>query len=134
LNEVVLDASAFLAFLRNEAGSDKVAGELNRGAYMSAVNWAEVLSKVFELGIDCEKLIYTLKTQGIIGGALEIVPLTEMDGLIIGRLRTATKKEGLSLGDRACLALAGKMKARALTADRSWQNIKLTGVKVEVIR
>lgn len=134
MNEAVLDASALLAFLRNETGSARVAQELENGAYISAVSWAEVLSKVCELGIDCEKLISTLKIQGIVGGALVIVPLLEDDGLTIGRLRLATRKDGLSLGDRACLALASRMKGRAVTADRNWQNIKLTNVKVEVIR
>ena len=134
MNEAVLDASAVLAFLRNEPGVDRVAQELENGAYISAVNWAEALSKVFELGIDCEKLISTLKIQGIIGGALIVVPVTEDDALPIGRLRLITKKDGLSLGDRACLALASKMKARAITADRNWQNIKSATVKIEFIR
>lgn len=132
--EAVLDASALLAFLRNEPGGNKVAQELENGAYISAANWAEVLSKVCELKIDCEKLISTLKIQGILGGALMVVPLMEEDGLVIGKLRVATSKYGLSLGDRACLALAATMKARAVTADRNWINIKLTNVKVEVIR
>jgi len=134
LNEAVLDASALLAFLRNETGGNKVAQELENGAYISAVNWAEVISKICELGIDCEKLVSTLKIQGILGGALIVVPLLEDDGLIIGRLRLATVKYGLSLGDRACLALASKMRGRAITGDKNWQNIKLTNVKVEIIR
>ena len=134
MNEVVLDASAFLAFLRNEPGGAKVAQELGNGAYISAVNWAEVLSKVLTLNIDCAKLISTLKIQGILGGALIIMPLTEDDGLPIAELRTTTSKYGLSLGDHACLVLASKMKGRAITADKNWQNVKLGSVKVEIIR
>lgn len=134
MSEAVLDASAFIAFLRNEKGCLKVAEELENGAYISAVNWAEVLSKFFTLGINCEKLVSSLKIQGILGGALTVVSMTEDDALPIGRLKLVTAKFGLSLGDRSCLALASKMRARAITADQAWQNIKLTNVTVEVIR
>lgn len=134
MNEAVLDASALLAFLRAEPGFAVVTKQLENGAYISAANWAEVLSKVSELGVDCQKLAHDLRTQGVLGGALIVAPLTEEDALTIGKIRIETKKSGLSLGDRACLALAIRMKARALTTDRTWLTIKITGLKVEVIR
>jgi ribonuclease VapC len=134
LSEAVLDASALLAFLRDEPGAANVAKELEKGAYINVVNWAEVLSKLSELGVDCEKLIDTLQKQGILGGALVIAALSEEDALNIGKLRPITKQRGLSLGDRACLALAGRMKARAITADQGWKDLGLTNVKVEIIR
>ena len=134
LNDIVLDASALLAFLREEPGAAKVAEALENTAYMSAVNWAEVLSKISELEIDCNETIKILKEQGILGEALVIVPLTEADGLKLARLRKSTKSRGLSLGDRACLALAETMKAKALTTDKNWRDVKLSNLKIELIR
>lgn len=129
-----MDASALLAFLRAEVGSAAIAKQLESGAYISAVNWAEVLSKISELGVDCRQLVANLQAEGFLGGALVVVPLSEEDALTIGELRTQTKKHGLSLGDRACLALAMRMKIRALTTDHIWLKIKIASLSVEVIR
>jgi PIN domain nuclease of toxin-antitoxin system len=44
-----------------------------------------------------------------------------------------TRPYGLSLGDRACLALAIRRKATVYTTDAAWKNLNL-GIEVEVIR
>jgi ribonuclease VapC len=129
----VLDASALLAFLQDEPGADLVEEALVSGALMSAVNWAETLSKASDNGNQPDFIVSRLHEAGILGQSLAIVPLTSEDGLAIARLRNKTKAIGLSLGDRACLALALKEKAVALTTDRTWSKIRL-GVRVQIIR
>jgi ribonuclease VapC len=134
LSEIVLDASALLAFLREEPGAAIVSEVLENTVYMSAVNWAEVLSKISDLEIDYNETVKTLREQGILGEALVIVPLKEEDAPKLAKLRQLTKRRGLSLGDRACLALAETMKAKVLTTDRNWQEVKLPNLKIQVIR
>ena len=90
---------------------------------MSAVNWAEVLSKVAEAGVAPERLAFELEKQGILGNTLELLPLTVEDSLEIARLRVSTKPLGLSLGDRACLALAKRLTVPVVTADRVWAEV-----------
>jgi PIN domain nuclease of toxin-antitoxin system len=129
----VLDASAVLAYLRDEEGAARVAEAVGDGAVMSAANWAEVLSKVADLGEDPEALEARLVGEGLLGSALEIVALESRDAAAIARLRPGTRAAGLSLGDRACLALACRLGLPALTADRAWKGLAL-GTEVEAIR
>ena len=129
----VLDASAMLAFLRNEPGAALVEQALLAGAAMSAVNWAEVLSKLADLGEDATKINQRLTNQGLIGGDLLVAPADEELAIEIALLRPITRVAGLSLGDRACLALARLMQLPALTTERSWASLR-TGVEVRQIR
>lgn len=124
---VVLDASAFLALLRNEAGADRVAAVLH-DCLISAVNAAEIHTKLATWGM----------SRTAQAAALILVPATIVDfdgGLAqaTGALVVATRKHGLSLGDRACLALAAREGLPALTADRTWAAVDV-GVRIEVIR
>jgi ribonuclease VapC len=129
----VLDASALLAFLHGEDGADTVEEALASGAVMSAVNWAEVLGKLAELGEDPETLTSRLTKEGLLGAALAIVPLEADDATRIATLRRDTRRLGLSLGDCACLALALRLGAPALTADHAWADLDL-GIEVTFIR
>jgi PIN domain nuclease of toxin-antitoxin system len=129
----VLDASALLAYLNDEAGADLVADALLRGSAISAVNLAEVLSKLAEVGEDPQDVSENLKRRGLLGGKLVVRPVGADDAIIIAGLHRSTKTHGLSLGDRACLGLALRLRVPALTADRAWLRLKVA-VKVEAIR
>jgi ribonuclease VapC len=129
----VLDASALLAHLRDEHGADVVAEAIASGAVISAVNLAEVFSRVADRGGDPAKLAAELTQSGLLDGAITIEPFTVADAIDAARLRPLTRDAGLSLGDRACLALARRLDARALTADSEWQGAA-HGVEVQPIR
>lgn len=129
----VLDASAFLAYLQDEPGGEVVADAIAGGAAISAANLAEVLSRAAAHGADPLRLLRRLTERGLIDGAVEVEPLTTADAAEIARLRPLTKTAGLSLGDRACVALALRLGQPALTADRAWDGLDL-GVELRQIR
>ncbi len=124
---VVLDASALLAAVRAEPGGDRVESQIGVAA-MCAVNWAEVAQKSLAYGIDPAALRADLAAAG-----LAIVPFTAEDAERSAQLWTKTRPLGLSLADRACLALALRLRVPAFTADRSWAELDV-GVDVEVVR
>lgn len=124
--EVVLDASALLALLNAEAGSDEVAASLP-GARISAVNVAEVVGKLAEAGAPEEEILEILEGLG-----LEIRAAGLQEAMRAGLMRPETRSLGLSLGDRFCLALGRELGAPVLTADRSW--VGVPGVAVKVLR
>ena len=139
MSETVLDASALLAYLNEESGAEAVEESLVSGARVGTVNWAEVLSKVTEKGGDPGLLEDRLERSGVLGQTLLVVPLTREDALTIGKLRPLTKEAGLSLADRACLALAIRLSLPALTTDRVWKDLAkdakvLRDVKVRLIQ
>jgi PIN domain nuclease of toxin-antitoxin system len=125
--EAVLDASALLAFLQKEPGRDRVAAVLGKSA-MSAVNVAEVVTKGIDYGGTVEGISSVLTQL-----PLCIMPFAPEDAYLAASLRPATRAQGLSLGDRACLALALKLSAPALTTERDWQRCAL-GVEIVRIR
>ena len=129
----VLDASALLAHLRDEPGADVVAEAIAGGAVISTVNLAEVFSRVADRGEDPAKLAAELTQSGLLDGAITVEPFTADDAIDAGRLRPLTRDAGLSLGDRACLALARRLDAPALTADTDWQGVD-HGVELRPIR
>jgi Uncharacterized protein conserved in bacteria len=129
----VLDASALLALLKGEPGAERVAEALERGAYLSAVNLAEVLSKLADWGEDPTEAQARMAQVGLLGAAVEVLPFTGEDALEVARLRALTRAHGLSFGDRACLALARRLGLPALTAERAWAELDL-GIPVEVLR
>lgn len=128
MNSLVFDSSAILAIYYNEPGKKKVRSLLDKSEpLISTVNLSEVFAKLLEDGLDTERLSDSFN-------ALEI-EVRDFDGshaVKTAELRGVTKHLGLSLGDRACLALAIEENATAVTADTSWA--KLTVCPVEVIR
>ena len=132
MNKSVLDASALLAYLNEEPGAEVVEKSLAAGSAIGTVNWAEVLSKAMETGIAPETLTAELEKRGILGNILDVLPLTIEDSMEIAQLRPLTRPFGLSLGDRACLALGKRLSIPILTADRIWEEVP--GVHVTVIR
>jgi ribonuclease VapC len=129
----VLDASAFLAYLQGEDGAAEVADAVASSAAISAVNWTETLTKIADAGDDPRALAADLQEQGLLHGLVEVVPLTAEDGPAIAELSPPTRDRGLSLGDRACLALARRLGLPVLTADRAWLDLDV-GAEVRPIR
>lgn len=128
MSSYVLDASAILALIYGEPGAERVTVALEQGAAISAVNWSEVAAKLTEGNFargEIEEMLSVLK--------IEVVAFDEQAAFDAGLLRPATRARGLSLGDRACLALAERLGAPALTTDRAWQQLGL-GVEVTPIR
>jgi PIN domain nuclease of toxin-antitoxin system len=119
----VLDASALLAYLRDEPGADAVAEAIADGATISTVNLAEVLSRAADHGGDPGLLAGDLTRRGLLGGALVVEDFTAADAIEVARLRPLTRQAGLSLADRACLALTRRLSTLALTADSAWAEL-----------
>ncbi len=116
-----------LALLQNEAGSAKV-GPLVHGALLSAVNLSEIHSKLLLKGVP-----QTSSWGMIVSLQCEVCPFTTVQGRVAAELIQLTRPFGLSLGDRACLALAIERKARVYTTDRIWKGFSI-GIEIEVIR
>lgn len=131
--ESVLDASALLAFIRQEPGGTAVQRFLDRRAGISAVNWAETLTKLADAGEDPSAAAFRIRSGEMLGASLAILPFEEREAREAACLRKATQAQGLSLGDRACLATARVLGATAVTADRSWSKLNV-GIRVHVIR
>lgn len=129
----VLDASALMAVLHAEDGASIVIKAIGEGAAVSVLNWAEVLSKLAEAGKDPEIAAAELRRAEGSRRALSIEPLTAADCVAVARLRPVTKRQGLSLADRACLALAERLEVPALTADRKWLEADVMA-EVQLIR
>ena len=131
--EPVLDASALLAYLGDEPGADAVADTIAGGACVSTVNLAEALSTLARRGADPAEVASDLADRGLLGGAITVEPFTTADAIEAARLRPITLAAGLSLADRACLALAQRLAAPALTADWAWADLELA-IDVRFIR
>lgn len=129
----MLDASAFLAYLRDETGAEIVENALIDGCYISIINWVEVLSKVVDLGESPEEIIKRLRDEGLLENSLEIIACNEEDAITIAKFRPLSKSAGLSLGDRACLALGKRLNLPVLTADKVWSSLSL-GITINLIR
>jgi PIN domain nuclease of toxin-antitoxin system len=124
---IVLDASALLAFLFREPGHEQVA-EAMADACISTVNLAETLGRFTRDGHDPAPIARRLGKS-----ALESVPFSATHATICARLLPQTKTLGLSLGDRACLALAIDRHIPVITADREWAALQMD-IEVRMIR
>lgn len=128
MSRVVLDASALLAALNGEPGAEKLTLELLSTAVISTVNLAEVQSKLVARGLSPD-VAWTAALVPV----KEAIPFTAQQAKAAGSMVAETRGLGLSLGDRACLALGLALQAPVYTADRSWKNLKL-GLRIHVIR
>jgi ribonuclease VapC len=126
MSRYVLDASAVIAVLNGENGASRVE-ELLSESLVSSVNLAEVLTKSIEAGHTIKTAVDTLAIL-----ELNVVAFDETQSRKVAELRPLTRKHGLSLGDRSCLALAILYNAIAVTADRNWKLVKVC--PVELIR
>jgi PIN domain nuclease of toxin-antitoxin system len=114
MSEPVLDASAVLALLNREQGHEQVLAVLPT-AVIGTVNLTEVISKLCERGVPPDAAMEAVQCLGV-----EIVPHSVEHAMRAGSLRPITKAFGLSLGDRACLALGRDRHATVITAERHW--------------
>ncbi|MGA2248990.1 type II toxin-antitoxin system VapC family toxin [Terracidiphilus sp.] len=126
-DSTVLDSSAILALLLGEPGGRLVVPHLDEAA-VSAVHLSEVHSRLIHLGEPP-----AAAWERLMALRCEIWPFTEEQARVAAELISITRPYGLSLGDRACIALAMERKAKILTADRVWKQLSL-GVEVEVVR
>lgn len=127
MSNVVIDASVLLQALQIERGADAVADYLGQ-AHISAANLCEVVSRLMDKG----QTLYS--AQRIVGSlALKVEPVDEAQSYAAAALRTSTRKAGLSVGDRICVALASRMGVPVVTADKAWAQLDL-GVEVIVTR
>ena len=127
MTSVVLDTSALLAYVKGETGADDVAAVIG-DAVISTVNYAEAVTKLVEKGMSLPLVRMAL---GIAG--LEVVDFDRNLAEVAGAMFAITKPFGLSLGDRACLALAGREGVYAMTGDRIWSSLGAE-FKVRLIR
>jgi ribonuclease VapC len=131
----VLDASALLALLQDEPGASAVIDAIESGAAISTVNFSEVLAKLTERGEQVRATVAAIgKVVERAEGGLLIEPFTQEDGIAAADLRPRSTKQGLSFGDRACLALAARFEATAVSTDRAWHGLSEIGVLVKLIR
>jgi ribonuclease VapC len=130
VSRIVLDSSALLAILQQEPGAEIFTQQLDllESAAMSAVNIAEAYGKLVGAGIRPEEA-----WEAVIAPIPEILDFDAEQAKIAGALLPQTRSLGLSLGDRACLALGIALKAPVYTTDRAWKNLKLK-TSIHVIR
>ena len=125
----VLDASAILAVLNREPGSDVVENYFAQGV-VSSVNFSEVAAKLCDRGVATNEVLEVLSDLG-----LEVRAFGRSQALAAGTLREVTRSLGLSLGDRACLALGMAERVPIITTDRAWAAVSLdAAVRIVVVR
>jgi PIN domain nuclease of toxin-antitoxin system len=120
----VLDASALLALLNKEPGGEQVAA-LAGDAAISTVNWCEAFGKLRAAGVRGAELRSEIAETGLM-----FFPFTRDDAEAAGELGPRTRRHGLSLADRACIALASRLGVPAVTADRAWLDLD---IDVEIV-
>jgi ribonuclease VapC len=124
----VLDASALLALIFGEPGAANVSQAVGEGASINTVNLTEVITRLVEGGAPDNEIRERMQTF-----ELEVIDFDAGLAYAAGALRRATRSLGLSLGDRACLALAQRLNLPAVTADRSWLQLALD-VPIRLVR
>lgn len=127
---IVLDASAVLALLQDENGANEVEDAIEEGALISAVNLTEVLVKLSDAGASADAA-----ADLIVSLFVEVAPFGLESAREGARIRSIVRPAGLSLGDRACLALARSRELPVITADRAWlDHAGDLGVEVRSVR
>lgn len=123
----VLDASAVLAFLYQEPGADDIASRIN-GSLISSVNFSEVLQKAKAEGFDLDEVASLLRAM--VEG---VVPFDDAMAVDTALLWDTTRSAGLSLADRACLALSASIGGVAVTTDTAWSALVIPNGDIHVV-
>ena len=130
MNRFVFDASAILAYLHREPGWELVEAALITPGFISAVNVAELVTKLADAGMSLREIDDTLEPLNV-----ERIAFDQDAAYITGLLRPSTRRAGLSLGDRACLALGIQKNLPVLTSDQAWRRVPSEiEVRIEFIR
>ncbi len=127
MSEAVLDASSLLALVNQEPGHEEVARTIPDAA-ISAVNLSEVAAKLAESGMPEEFIREALE-----GLTIDVHDFGRELAFQTAMLRPPTEHKGLSLADRACLALGQQLNLPVITADRVWKELDLE-VEVMLVR
>ena len=127
MSDVVLDASALIALLMGEPGNTVVKAAMP-GPVISSVNLAETVAYMVDRGAPVDRV-----RSMVAEAPVETIAFDSELAFTAGALRAATRRFGLSLGDRACLALAQRLNLPVLTADRQWARVDI-GVEIRLIR
>ncbi len=128
MSRIVLDASALLVVINDEPGAEKLTPQLLESAIVSTVNLAEAQGKLVREGTDPDEA-----WRDVHSPIREAAEFTAEQAKLAGSLIAHTRALGLSLGDRACLALGMVLNAPVYTVDRSWKSLKLD-LKIHVVR
>lgn len=129
VNKVILDASALMVLIAKENGWENVL-PLLPGAIMSSVNLSEIAKILIEKhGIKSKAIQSTIEKL-----IEEVIPFDKEQAYVTAELSLITKQYGLSLGDRACLALGKIYGYKVYTADREWVKVTLDDIKIELVR
>jgi ribonuclease VapC len=127
MSSFVIDASVLLTVMLGEPGADEASTFL-ADSVISTVNLAEVQGRVVRGGFSSEKA-WAMATSLL----ADVKDFDSEQARLAGDLILKTKEFGLSLGDRACLALGMTLGVPVCTTDRAWKSLKV-GVKIHVIR
>jgi len=127
VSQVVFDSSVVLAWLLREAGSNLILAQIP-DAVISSVNAAEAQTRMVRQGTDPKAT-----WESILASVRAIIPFDAAQAEAAGSLVSKTQPHGLSLGDRACLALGLATKSPVYTADRAWAQLQV-GVEVRLVR
>ena len=124
----VVDSSAILAVLNRETGAEFIISRL-RGSFVSAVNLQEVAKKMLEAGSTKDAIQAAIDRLGV-----QILPHYAEDAMLAASIASATRKFGRGFGDRSCMALAIRLGVPAITTDRTWAEINVSGLEVILAR
>ena len=130
MSSFIYDTSAVMAYLNEEQGGELVSAALLRPGFMSDVNFAELVTKLSDSGMPEDEIRDTLGPLNFAN-----VQFGSEAAYVAGLLRPPTKAAGLSLGDRACLALGILKGLPVLTSDQAWRRVPIEiPVEIEFIR
>ena len=127
MNDIILDASAIIAVLKSEPGAERVTA-VSEGACVSTLTIAEVATWLAMAGMQVEQIDTAINLF-----RLTVEPFHHRRAVAAGVLVAKTRHRGLSLGDRACLALAIELKLPVMTGDRAWRDLDI-GVDIRFFR
>jgi ribonuclease VapC len=126
-DDIIADASAIIALVVGESFT-RFEPQRLAGAFISAVNLSEVLARLLEIGMPESEAAAAIARLD-----LRTIAFDEPQAYATARLRSITRHAGLSLADRACLALGLALGRPVVTADRIWESLAV-GVEVILIR